>query len=674
MDEIVRFGTCTKDCYGSCVFNGIWNDNAIEHKLLYAKPLKNHPFTNGFFCSKYNNRQELLYHPKRLKKPLARISLKPENNFKIISSQQAIEIIAQKVIEIKEKGQEKSIIGAFYAGNSGLISMHSPLRFFTKVGGTVTSAGLCNEGGCESLKKIFGTYSISNPLQIINPATHLIVIWGSNLSESNIHAYFLVKQAIKNKTKLIVIDSRNTRVAKKSNCFLQINPGTEHLMATMLVKALDNQNACDIEFLKENVDSYSSIFSEIGDFDENKLLSQIGINFERFQEFVDLLVEHKHHTLFMIGYGVQKDFYGGRIVQSIALLQILLGNIGKQGTGLLYSQSDFIKPTTLPILNYITSSTISSNLKEIPLINLGKALSTGDFKLLFVYNFNPVSSLPNQNLLREALLKKDLFVVVLDLFLNETTNYADIVIPAKFDLESSDIITPYYFPSISINLGGPCPYSDCMSNYEFFQQLAWKVGYKKSAIIKESEEDIFNKSLNMLPQKIYKDLISKGYHLLFDQTQIPFKNLKFPTLNHKIQVQHINLRFGEKELNQKLNRKKNEFILISPSHSYFLHSQLGQLNSKYYEDFGRIFLNPEDIKTLDIDINEEVIVSNEYGYAKYILAELPSLKSGIALIYSGVSSPYNESTNVNLFTPDIPEESGLSGAYNSSVIKVKKVN
>ena len=674
MDEIVRFGTCTKDCYGSCVFNGIWNDNAIEHKLLCTIPLKTHPFTNGFFCSKFNNRQELLYHPKRLKNPLARTSLKPENKFKIISSQQALEIIAQKVIEIKENGQEKSIIGAYYSGNSGLISMYSPLRFFTKLGATVTSVGLCNEGGCESLKKIFGTYSISNPLQIINPATHLIVIWGSNLSESNIHAYFLVKQAIKNKTKLIVIDSRNTRVAKKSNCFLQINPGTEHLMAKLLVKALDKQNVCDVEFLKQNVDSYSSIFSEIEDFDENKLLSKIGINFETFQEFVDLLVDNKHHTLFMIGYGVQKDFYGGRIVQSIALIQILLGNIGKQGTGLLYSQSGFIKPITQPILDYITQSTISSSLKEIPLINLGKALSTGDFKLLFVYNFNPVSSLPNQNFLREALLNKDLFVVVLDLFLNETTNYADIVIPAKCDLESSDIIAPYYFPSLSINLGGPCPYSDCMSNYEFFQKLAWEVGYKKSPIFKESEEDIFNKCLNMLPIKIYKDLISNGYHLLFNRTQIPFKNLKFPTLNYKIQVQYINLRFGENELNQKLNRKKNEFILISPSHSYFLHSQLGQLNSKYYEDFGRIFLNPEDIKTLDLDIDEEVLVSNEYGYAKYILAELTSLKSGIALIYSGGSSPYNESTNVNLFTPDIPEESGLSGAYYSSMIQVKKVN
>jgi len=674
MEEIVRFGTCTKDCYGSCVFKGIWNDNAVEHKFLSAKPLKNHPFTNGFFCSKYNNRQELLYHPKRLKKPLSRISQKPENNFKEISPQQALETIAQKVIEIKEKRQEKSIIGAFYAGNSGLISMYSPLRFFAKLGSSVTSAGLCNEGGCESLKKIFGTYSISNPFQINNPATNLIVIWGSNLSESNIHAYFLVKQAIKNETELIVIDSRNTQVAKKADCFIQINPGTEYLMATLLIKALSKQNVFDIDFLKKNVDSYSSIVSKIENIDDDKLLSQIGIEGESLQEFVNLLVKHKHHTLFMIGYGVQKDFYGGRIVQSIALVQILLGNIGKQGTGLLYSQSDYIKSITGPILDYISKSKMSSNIKEIPLISLGKALSTGDFKLLFVYNFNPASSLPNQNLLREALLNKDLFVVVLDLFLNETTNYADIVLPAKFDLETSDIIAPYYFPSLSLNFGGPCPYPDCMSNYEFFQQLALKVGYNKSSIFKESGEDIFYKVLNMLPKNIYKNIISKGYHLLFDQAYVPYKNLKFPTLKHKIQIQDITLRFGKYELKQKVNRKKNEFILISPSHPYFLHSQLGLLNLKYYEDFGRIFLNPDDILDLDLDIDNEVIVSNEYGTAKYILTELPSLKSGIALIYSGSSSPYYTSTNVNLFTPDIPEESGLSGAYNSSLVQIKKLN
>ncbi|MFX1376862.1 MAG: molybdopterin-dependent oxidoreductase [Promethearchaeota archaeon] len=673
MHEIVRFGTCTKDCYGSCVFNGFWNDNALECKLLYAKPLKPHPFTNGFFCPKYNRRQDLLYHPDRLKKPLMRIGPKPKSKFETISSLQALDIIAQKVLELTENNNQKAIIGAFYSGNSGMISMYSPLRFFNEIGATVTNAGICNEGGCEGLRKIFGTYSLTNPFQITNPATQLIVNWGSNLSESNIHAYFLVKKAMKNNTKLIVIDSRNTKIARKANSFLQIYPGTEHLLTMMVINELNKRNISDVKFLMENVDSYDFIFSEIRDIDEKELLKQIGINSEMFQEFIDLLIKNRHHTLFMIGYGVQKDFYGGRILQSIVLIQILLGNIFKPGTGLIYSQSDFIKPITKPIIDYITNSTKHHSLREIPLINLSKFLSLEEFKLLFVYNFNPVSSLPNQNLLREALLNEDLFVVVLDLFLNDTTNYADIVIPAKFDLESNDIITPYYIPSISINLGGPCPYLDCFSNYEFFQQLAWNIGYEESPIFTESGEEIFTNCLKMLPVKIHKDLISRGYHLLFDETQIPFKDLKIPTLNHKIQVQNIHFRFLNNELYKRLNRKINEFILISPSHFYFLHSQLIQINSKYFDDFSKVFLNPEDIKALNIKIEDEVRVSNEYGSAIYRLAELGDLKPGTALIYSGASSPYNINSNVNFFTPDIPEESGLSGAYNSTIIQIKKV-
>ena len=375
----------------------------------------------------------------------------------------------------------------------------------------------------------------------------------------------------------------------------------------------------------------------------------------------------------MIGYGVQKDFYGGRILQAIALVQILLGNIAKPGTGLIYSQSNFVKPMIKPILDYISQSPKFPRLRQIPLINLGKTLSTEDFKLLFIYNINPLSSLPNQNLLREALLNEELFVVVLDLFLNETTEYADIVIPAKFDLESTDIIAPYYVPSLSINLGGPCPYLDCMSNYEFFQQLAWKIGYENSPIFKESSEDMFNKGLEMLPTKVQEDLIAKGYYLLYNQSDIPFNNLNFPTQNHKIQVQDINLGFGEYKINQRLNREINEFILISPSHAYFLHSQLGQLNSMYSADFSKIFLNPEDIKKLKLEADDEVRVSNKFGSANYLLDELKSLKSGIALIYSGASSPRIKSSNVNLFTPDIPEESGLSGAYYSTVIQVEPV-
>ena len=500
--EIIRFGTCSKDCYGSCVFKGYWNDKALEHKFLFAVPSKDHPFTNGFFCPKLKRRENLVYHQERLKTPLIRSGPKSENIFKKISLKEAINLIVVKIKKIQKSNNATSILGAFYAGNSGIISQYAPLRFFENLGATITSGGICNEGGCAGLKELFGTYSITNPFQIMNPSTKLIVIWGSNLSESNNHAYYLVKKALKSGTKLVVVDSRHTLIAQKAHLFLHIFPGTEHLLVKLTINELIAYHAHDEDFLNSYVESYSTIFQEVAKIDKEKLLRQIGIDLQTFQNFVELLIKFKHQTLFNIGYGVQKDYFGGKIVKSITLIQTILGNIGKPGTGVVYSQSDFIKPLLQPLQEYITNIKGESKMTEIPIIKLGSFLSSGKYKMLFVYNFNPASSLPNQNLLRRALLREDLFVIVLDMFFNETTKYADIVIPAKFDLESYDLISPYYIPGLSINNGGPCPYQDCLSNYEFFQQLAWGISLENTQIFHESEETIFKNSVRMLPSNI----------------------------------------------------------------------------------------------------------------------------------------------------------------------------
>ncbi|MFX1501132.1 MAG: molybdopterin-dependent oxidoreductase [Promethearchaeota archaeon] len=671
--ETIRFGTCSKDCYGSCVFKGFWNDNAAEHKFLYADPLKEHPFTNGFFCPKLKCREDFLYHQDRLKKPLIRSGPKSENKFKKISLNETFNLITDKLKCILKKGNAKSILVAFYSGNSGLISQYAPLRFFGKIGATMTNGGICNEGGCAGLKELFGTYSTTNPFQLINISARLIVIWGSNLSESNNHAYYLVKQALKNGTKLVVVDSRRTPIAEKAHCFLHIFPGTEHLLAKMIINDLIARNAYDEDFLKKHVELYSSVFLEVAKVNKAELLGQIGIDFQTFNNFVELLVKFQHNTLFNIGYGVQKDYHGGRIVKAIALIQIVLGNIGKPGTGVIYSQSDFLATLLRPIKEYITQIDSWSIIREIQLIKLGSYLASEKIQMLFVYNFNPASSLPNQNLLRRALMNENLFVVVLDMFLNETTKYADIVIPAKFDLESYGLLSPYYIPGLSINVAGPCPYQDCLSNYEFFQQLAWKLCFK-DLIFQESEESIFKNCIKRLPLKIQEELNTKGYYLKFDSNSVPFNKLKFPTPNNQIQAIGPLFNFGKKELERKLKRSSNEFLLISPSHFYFLHSQLGQLNSRYRDEFRKIFLTSEDIKSLDLELGSEVLVSNEFGTGIYILAESPILKPRTALIYSGLSSSSKKNPNVNHFIPDKPEELGFSGAYNSAIVKIQKLS
>jgi len=670
----IRYGTCSKDCYGSCVFRGVWDDKAPEFKFVSANPLKDHPFTQGFFCPKYKKRENLLYHQDRLKQPLIRDGPKSKNIFKPISSEVAFDIISEKILTILEKKTSNSIIAAYYAGNSGLISRYAPLRFFGNIRATITREGICNEGGCAGLADLFGTYSITNPFQLCAKETNLIVIWGSNLSESNIHAYNFVKYALRNGTKLVVIDSRRTKIAEKAHIFLHIYPSTEHLLTKLILNELIAHNAYDDNFLRNHVESYESIFQEVKNINNVKLLEQTGVKHQIIHDFVDFLIEFKHNTIFNIGYGIQKDFFGGRMVRSIALIQIMLGNIGKSGTGIIYSQSDFLNPLIQPLQNYITKINEYEKMNEISLINLGRELLSGNYQLLFIYNFNPASSLPNQNQLREALLSENLFVIVLDMFLNETTKYADIVIPVKFDLESHDFISSYYIPSLSINIGGPCSYQYCMSNYEFFQKLAIKIGYGNLALFQEKEEEIFNYCLNMLPQTIQKELKHNGYYIHFKRNFVPFQDLEFPTENNRIRTLGPHFKFGSKVLTQRLERNKNEFLLLTPAHPYFLHSQLKQLHPKFITDFENIFLPLKDINNLNLTTGDRVLVSNNYGSGEYNVMELASLKSGTALIYSGLSSSLKGHSNANLFVSEEPEELGLSGAYNSALVKVSKTN
>lgn len=667
-----RFGTCSKDCYGSCVFIGEWNDAAPEQKFLRAEAIKDHLFTQGFFCSKLSLRKNLIYHPKRLKNSLIRTAEKGVNSFKAINLNKSMDIVSGKLCYIKDKFGPDSILVAFNAGNFGLLSRYGPLRFFNKLGSTITTGGICNEGGCAGLSKIFGTYSTTNPFQIINPKTELLIVWGSNLSDRNIHAYFLVKKAISGGLNLVVIDSRRTQIANEAQLFIYTNPGVDHLLALIILKKLISRNEIDTNFLTNYVNGYEKLLKEIIDIDEEKLISCVGIDAQSLDGLINLFIEHKHHTIINIGFGVQKDYYGGRIVQAIALIQILLGNIGKPGTGLIYSQSDFNKNFIIPLLNYITKISVNSLKSDVNLLNLGSAIGSDRYKMLFIYNFNPVSSLPNQSLLKEGLLREDLFVVVNEIFLNETTKYADIVLPSKFDLETNDLIAPYYVPGISINQAGPCPYPNCMSNYEFYQKLAWKIGWKEDPLLQESEESIFQQCIELLPLKIKKNLKSNGYHLLFKHNDVAFKDLNFPTLDGKIQLNNLHFQFGQLKLYQQLNRKKNSFFLITPSHKSFIHSQLGQLHPNHLEDFNKIYLNPLDIKKLDLRLAEEVLVSNELGNEKYIIEELNTLNIGVAMIYSGC--PLGSKRNINSLISDKPEELGLSGAYNSALISISKVD
>ncbi|TFG11669.1 MAG: hypothetical protein EU535_06995 [Promethearchaeota archaeon] len=654
-----RYGTCSKDCYGSCFFIGEWDDEAQERKFLRAIPSSIHPFTKGFFCNKFAKREDLIYHPDRLKNALVRTGPKGIKQFKKIS---------EKVIKIRDEFGPESIIGSYYAGNYGLISKLAPLRFFHKLGATITTGGICNEAGSHALHQMFGVSSLTNPFQLINNNTKLIVVWGSNLPERNVHGYALLKQALKQGVKLVVIDTRKHELADKAHIFLQPYPGSEMLVAKLLIKQIVKSESHDREFILKHLEKFPEILEIIGDIDEKKIIQQTGLRFSEIFQVTELLKQYKHETIFNIGFGIQKYHHGGDTIKMIDLIQTLMGNIGRQGTGIIYDQGGFSDYYMDPIKQYITKKFDQLVNKEIKLIDLGWALNSLKYKMLFIYNFNPVSSLPNQNLVRNTLSRDDLIVVVLDPFLTETTKYADFVIPSKLGVENDDIYDPYYVPGVSINQAGPCPYPNCLTNYEFFQRLAFKIGLLND--FHEDQKIILENCINLLPNQIKNNVLNQGFHVLFKENEVPLKEQFSLTSNKKIL---INMKLISKNPFIPELKDKNEFYLISPSHKNHIHSQFSQIQVKALEDFKKVFLHPLDIKRLNLPKNELVLVSNRYGEAEYILDELESLRPRVSLIYSGSPFTSEKGINVNLFTPQDPEKSRLSGSYNSATIKISQL-
>jgi anaerobic selenocysteine-containing dehydrogenase len=192
-------------------------------------------------------------------------------------------------------------------------------------------------------------------------------------------------------------------------------------------------------------------------------------------------------------------------------------------------------------------------------------------------------------------------------------------------------------------------------------------------LLQESQEDIYKNCINLLPKVVQQSLERDGYYIPFRLNDIPYEDLNFPTFNGKIQIQKSTLELFDPKRKYLLQRGQNELYLISPAHKYFIHSQMGEIHKEYNEDFSKIFLNPSDIELIGLKTKDVVLVSNKFSEGKFIIDENFALKSGTALIYSGLPYPNSSSKNANFFTSEKPEESELSGAYFSVIVKITKI-
>ena len=192
-----------------------------------------------------------------------------------------------------------------------------------------------------------------------------------------------------------------------------------------------------------------------------------------------------------LNYGVQRSEGGGMATRTVAMLPCITGSWKEVGGGLQMSVSGAVDLNTAALKRPdLMKSALGREARTINMVELGRVLNTQNdppVKALFVYNSNPAAVCPDHNEVIRGLQRPDLFTVVHEQFFTDTTDYADIVLPATTFFEHKDLQKGYGHYYLQVSNQAIAPRGECRSNVELFRSLALRMGF---------EEDCFRETVD----------------------------------------------------------------------------------------------------------------------------------------------------------------------------------
>ncbi|MEN3015876.1 MAG: molybdopterin-dependent oxidoreductase [Candidatus Methanosuratincola petrocarbonis] len=660
------FTVCPRDCYDTCVMITGVEGGRVDS----ITPRADHGLTRGFLCKKGQRAREYVFSPERLKYPLSRIGRKGEGKFERISWDSALSIIVERIRStIREHGPE-SILPYSYAGHMGVINRYFPQRLFNRIGASDLEYTICSSAGKEALRYHYGTSAGMDPEDLANSS--LVVVWGMNPAWTAQHIYPIIARS---GARIVVVDPVRTETAERADLHLQVRPGTDSALALGVINYAVNHGLHDQEFISRNTVGFDLLARRASEFTVEKVCGICGIDEEEFIEFADGCCRIKP-AAFLIGLGIQRNLNGGEMVRAISLIPAVTGNIGRRGGGFFYSNSAYFTAD----LTAVAGS--PSRRRKINMVRLGEALLGEGLdppvKLLFVYNSNPAAVCPDQNRVREGLAREDLFTVVHDLFVTDTADYADLVLPATSFLECFDIHFTYGGLYVAVNEKAIDPVGESKSNYDLFNELSARMGYPELC---ESPESVARRLLatgsGYMEGITLEELMEKGFARL-RTPQIPhvaFWDLSFRTASGKIELCSSIAHADGLDGVPGFKEIKGEYPirLLSPFHRDLSKSQYHNIGAIFGGDAQTIEVSQEDAAQRGISDGDRVRVFNARGDCIMRAKVSPRVKSGVAVTH-GIAWPklLEGGKNVNFTIGSETSDIGGCSTFHTNFVEIER--
>jgi len=633
MEIIERKKTvCPLDCPDSCGMIA----TVINGKIIELSGDKDHPYTNGFICRKMRKYPERLYGSERILYPQVRDGKKGEGKFRRIDWSEAFKIMKTRLMEIKQQYGGEAILPYSYAGNMGAINRFAGYPFFHRLGTTRLDQTICVAAAGAGWEKHCGDIPGSPPEKALD--SDLIICWGINSKVTNIHFWHYAVRAKKRGCKILVIDPYRNLTAKSADIYLSLKPGGDVALALGILKSLIEKHNINRKFIEEETEGFAGLSDYLKRSDWQEFVVQSGVRRERMEEMAEMF--HSHPRIFLrLGIGLTRNSRGGMAMRAITSLAAALGLYGAgRGRGILYSSGSF-----RGVKDRLTYSSLArQNTRKVNMIHLGHALTVLDppLKALFVYNSNPLSVSPDSTMVRNGLMREDLFTVVHEQVMTPTSRYADLLLPATTSLENRDIYTSYGHFYLSVVEPVISPVGEAKSNFDLFQSLALKMGFTDIPFRQSCDERItdYLQDMQGMPSDVSPSKAMEGGYILstramkedslFAGSQCKFQfNSGFNPVEPALPSLTQGGEFDDIDLQSRF-----PFQLITPPHMDLLNSTFGE---RYTDKPGEILIHPEDAAAKGILEGESVVLENFRGWTTRVARLTEDTRKGL-LVAEGI--------------------------------------
>jgi thiosulfate reductase/polysulfide reductase chain A len=627
-----------------CVWRCGVRARVVEERVVKLEGNPEHPHSHGRLCARGQSGLMNTYDPDRVLTPLIRVGKRGEGKFRQAEWSEALDMVADNMLKIKNTYGPEAMVFSSTHNLSQPLFENLLYGFGSPNYGTQRS--LCFNA---MVTAFLLTYGIEEPARNYDEVQYILLV-GRNLTEAiSTSETTEMIDAVARGAKLVYLDPRFTKTASKASEWMPVRPGTDLAFLLAMINVISTEQLGNCEFVKEFTVGCDQLPTHTAEYTPEWAESKCGIPAETIRRIAHEFAAAKPNALAHPGWRTSNFINSFQTERAIAILNAMVGNIFEPD-GCLVAESPEAGGITLgappqPAYPRVAASRLDGVPWKYPFVPLKlgvfqemrDAILTGQPYQAhgwFISRQNPVLSIPDRQKTLEAFNKMD-FIVTVDILMNDTGWFSDVVLPEASYLERYDPLVPMK-GRVFIRQPVIEPQGEAKSALWIYKELGTRLGLADFFQYKD-EEDYLRQQLAPLGYTL-EEIRLHGY--IEPPQEEKSNEIKFNTPSGKVEVYSETLANagypGLPTWEEPAQPITGEFYLLTGKVGQ--HTQFGTQNNQLlykYQDVPRLWMAPEAAQNLGLKDWDMVEVTSPVGSVKIALEVTSAIRSDCVYLTPG---------------------------------------